>query len=73
MPEPTTRTIYLHVIGAWSARSSEQVSVPWCQTHRVQMRDDSLICWRWAYVEGLKERCELLDPHAPDAIWKDTE
>lgn len=55
----------------------KQVAVPWCGTHEEAIPPTGE-CY---YRRGLMERghtfidpgsCKLLDPHAPDAVWRDT-
>jgi len=65
-----------------------QVSVPWCQTHDTPMTDypDDECVFYWGasnhYLNTDNDTgdivpvllpCVLLDAHAPDAVWRDTE
>jgi len=69
MSEPITRTVF-----DYDTRSWKQVSVPWCETHNSPMWPSGDLC-SYIALSGATDLgdCKLLDPHAPDAVWRDVE
>ncbi len=74
MSEPITRSI-CH--GPDWGIVTEQVSVPWCETHKTPIHPDlkgrCLLTFHPAFDEEIDGKCKLLDSHAPTAVWRDTD
>lgn len=77
MSKPITRTILPHPAAYGGRRQDKwikQVSVRWCKTHKSPMWPSGDLC-SYIALSGATDlgNCKLLDPHAPDAVWRDTE
>jgi len=69
--DPIARTVY-----GLTDREHMQTSVPWCETHNepiwMESRSGQGFC-HGAYHHDNNEDCKSLDPHAPTAVWRDTD